>query len=223
MSCVRCGEKTTLVCAGCQYRPCCRECQVEDWKTHKDRCARIDKLAPHLKGKVFKWPAVDVIEDWKKLGANVFEENGSYYMAAEKTFTTLPVDCSLFVQMLLNRQVYMIGRAAGLSFKYDNRKIGDMEVHCILVNNEEVRQDPVLSEFTAEWVVGPDKKNRYLGMSQNGPIRLTKEDWVRHLVACMEARTSTLPDAMLYKDIINVVANCFIISSTKGEYPIMLN
>lgn len=193
------------------FRSCCLECKSNDWEEHKKHCVRIDLLTPHLIGRRLKWPKTSVLEDWRALGVQMTPYNGNQMVVAENTPSLLPVDSCIFVQLLLNKMVYILGPAAGCIMY--GEKVGELEVQCILVDDEEIRLDPILKHAVMEWVVGPDAESNYLGMTPHGPMKLTKEEWVVYLTAMMQVYIDREPYQIRQSYKKNIEGVTFMISS----------
>jgi hypothetical protein len=107
--------------------------------------------------------------------------------------TTIVLDSNLFIQLYswftskLSNDILFgdFGFSTELSGSWLLYDILSVNAKYISILDEEV-YELVYSYVGIEiqqWIVGPDKNKRYLGMSTEGPARLTFEDWVEVIAA----------------------------------------
>ena len=221
-ACLVCGKESTLRCGGCGQGPICgKECAKENWKTHKNTCAQIDQNFrvrflnhPTVFGDPAEFEPVSpqyAPEHTELEGGHSFIRS-TPVRGTEAKLRFHKVDCSLFVQLMAaaawetsasgKGTPLGIGRTTSWAALFVLTK-GSFKVR----NGEEVLEvgyihpkDEAASDSLqgnvangGQWVLGPDKKGRYLGMTKSGPMRYTWEQWGDYLLEGLEHELSNPP------------------------------
>ena len=196
---------------------CGADCQKAHWPRHGKSCARLKfpAGAPKLRFEWIR-PGCNIRDAIEELtdaslpeGLNVsetphFERVDLSQLARARGRRPVQVDCALFMQLVCGftagrREHLLVGLGLSASVNIhrlswdgtDNvLRMGDekLPVRYIHPKNEVAADHLRHSESSrGQWVAGPDKRGRYLGMSQNGPVRHSLADWEQQLLNGVEA------------------------------------
>jgi hypothetical protein len=198
--CAECETVSTsgrdMSCSGCRTVTYCdNKCQKSHWaRMHKWECARLifPRGTPPVK---FKWGnAADTYEllTGEKIVGDP-RRTPTTRPIVGRLPQTVPVDCSLFMQLVA---ALAAGRPGSIGIGYSAngcvtsscKRDGDQSV--LALNGEDLvvsyltgSTASVLGglvhagDYSGQWLAGPDKRDRYLGMSKDGPVRQPLDWW----------------------------------------------
>lgn len=195
--CGVCGADAAQFCGRCRVAAYCgRECQTADWRSHCATCANLPRDLLQVQLKWADDPAKSELCTKASTSNEGDSENFHAHVAGvplgaylQTLGAKISVDDALFVQLVAASQGLLSGAGNGDTNTY-LFGVGVWAPWLTLkrAKKESVERKPVRfapkssavdGELAAagQWLAGPDFKNKYMGMTREGPARMTLAQW----------------------------------------------